>query len=128
MRDQCPNFFQHWCASTGFFFPDITVKAAYPTLATHSDRLRIVNLKHHVSDAILIQVGRACIVLFELVRTIPGRALREAVATATEATVSQDGMALSTGTPEAFLIDFSGDSPHCGAQCHTSGRHHIEDL
>ena len=108
LRDQCPHFTQHWCGTAGSLFPGLT--AEFPTLATHLNGPRFVNLERQVPDAIFVQddgafLYKTTVIVIELARTdnlVKGywrdqraakdeqyRPLREAIAAATGATVAQ---------------------------------------
>ena len=103
LRDQCPHFTQHWCATVGTLFSGLT--AEFPALASHLNGPRVINLERQVPDASFVQDDGTRVVIIELARTddlVEGywrdrcaakdekyRPLREAVAAATGATVVQ---------------------------------------
>ena len=50
LRDQCPHFTQHWCATVGSLFPGLT--AEFPAFASRLNGSRFINLERQVPDAI----------------------------------------------------------------------------
>ena len=61
LRDQCPHFTQHWCATAGNLFPGLI--AEFPALVSHLNGPRVINLERQVPDAIFVQDDGARVVI-----------------------------------------------------------------